>query len=55
MLKLLMLRLVLRDMKGYIATPGPHFYRRFATLSGHVNWFAEYNLAVPTRFEESLL
>ena len=31
------------DMKGYRATPGPRYYRRYGTLSGHVNWFVEYN------------
>lgn len=43
------------DTKGYRATPGPRFYRRFGTLSGHVNWFVEYNEEYATRFEESSL
>jgi hypothetical protein len=40
------------DTRGYRATPGPRFYRHFGTLSGHVNWFVEYNEEYATRFEE---
>src|SRR5919202_3128338 len=42
------------DMSGYRAALGPHSYRRFGTLSGHVDWFVEYNKQNPTRFERSL-
>lgn len=51
-------RLVKRGVfatKGYRATPGPYNYRRFGTLSGHVNWFVEYNEQNAASFGESLL
>ncbi len=43
------------DTRGYRATPGPGSYRRYGTLSGHVNWFVEYNERNATRFERSWL
>ena len=33
--------------KGYRATPGPGYYKRYMTLSGHVNWCVEFNTEVP--------
>jgi len=51
-------RLVQRGVfaiKGYRATPGPGSYRRYETLSGHDNWFVEYNEQNAVRFGESLL
>jgi hypothetical protein len=33
----------------------PPSYRRYGTLSGHVNWFVGYNEEYAVRFEESLL
>jgi hypothetical protein len=42
-------------MKGYRATPGSYYYRRYGTLSGHMNWFVEYNEQNAARFGESLL
>lgn len=43
------------DMKGYRATPGPGYYRRYGTVLGHANWFVEYNTENAARFEESVL
>jgi hypothetical protein len=42
-------------IKDYRATPGPYNYRRYGTLSGHDNWFVEYNEQNAARFGESLL
>jgi hypothetical protein len=43
------------DTRGYGAARGPRSYRRYGTLSGHVNWFVRYNEEYAVRFEESLL
>lgn len=32
------------DTKGYHATPGPGYYKRYMTLSGRKNWCVEFNL-----------
>lgn len=41
--------------KGYRATPGPGYYKRYMTLSGYINWCVEYNGEYWARFGESLL
>lgn len=41
--------------KGYRATPGSYFYRRFGDLSGRMNWSIGYDEQYADRFEESLL
>jgi hypothetical protein len=43
------------ETKGYRATPGPHYYRRFGTRAGRVNWSVGYDERYAARFEESLL
>jgi hypothetical protein len=39
--------------KGYRATPGPGYYKRYMTLSGQSNWCVEFNLEYWARFGES--
>jgi hypothetical protein len=41
--------------KGYRATPGSYYYRRFGDLSGRMNWSIGYDEQYAARFEESLL
>ena len=41
--------------KGYKATPGPNYYRRFGDLAGRINWSIGYDEGLSTHFEESLL
>lgn len=41
--------------KGYRATPGANYYRRFGTLAGRVNWSVGYDEMLSDSFEESLL
>jgi hypothetical protein len=41
--------------RGYRATPGSYFYRRFGDLSGRMNWSIGYDEQYAARFEESLL
>jgi hypothetical protein len=41
--------------KGYGVARGPRSYRRYGTLSGHMNWFVGYNEEYAVRFGESLL
>jgi hypothetical protein len=41
--------------KGYRATPGSYYYRRFGDLSGRMNWSIGYDEQYTARFEESLL
>jgi hypothetical protein len=43
------------ETKGYRATPGPNYYRRFGTLAGRINWSIGYDEVFSARFEESLL
>jgi len=43
------------DTKGYRATPGPGFYRRYGSVAGLINWFIEYNEDRGRRFGQSLL
>jgi hypothetical protein len=41
--------------RGYRATPGPYYYRRFGDLSGRINCSIGYDEQYAARFEESLL
>lgn len=41
------------DTKGYRATPGPGYYKRYMTLAGRVNWCVEFNQEYWARFGES--
>ena len=41
--------------KGYRATPGPGYYKRYMTLSCHINWCVEFNHEYWARFGESLI
>jgi hypothetical protein len=43
------------DTKGYRATPGSYFFRRFGDLSGHMICSIGYDEQYAERFEESLL
>jgi hypothetical protein len=43
------------DTKGFRATPGPDYYRRFGTLAGHMTCSIAYDEQYAARFEESLL
>jgi hypothetical protein len=43
------------DTKGFRATPGPDYYRRFGTLAGHMTCSIAYDEQYAGRFEESLL
>ena len=43
------------DVKPYRATPGPGYYKRYMTLSGHINWCVEFNTEYWARFGESLI
>ena len=41
--------------RGYRATPGPGYYKRYMTLSGHVNWCVEFNTEYWALLGESLI
>jgi hypothetical protein len=41
--------------KGYRATPGPGYYKRYMTMSGRVNWCVEFNTEYWARYGESLI
>jgi hypothetical protein len=41
--------------RGYRATPGPGYYKRYMTLSGRVNWCVEFNTEYWALLGESLL
>lgn len=43
------------ETKGYRATPGSNYYRRFGTLAGIINWSVGFDESYADRFEESLL
>jgi hypothetical protein len=43
------------DTRGYGVGRGARFYRRYGTVSGHVNWFVGYSEEYAERFTESLL
>lgn len=43
------------DIRGYRATPGPGYYRRYGTVQGQINWFVEYNENNARRIAGSLL
>jgi hypothetical protein len=41
------------NTKGYSASPGPDYYKRYITLYGNKNWSVEYNGTYWDRFERT--
>jgi len=41
--------------RGYRATPGPGYYKRYFSLSGRINWCIEFNSEYWARYGQSML